>query len=386
MAKSRPFPRVEGVVNYFGDPGNTSYNVSTGQESVVVTSNGRSTDHPFHLYRDHMSGSLINGNTQKGSYAVNCPSRFYDGLYSHAFPEEPTGGAMLARLYANTNPTRAEMLLPVFLLELRELPAMLYHMGQTLLGLKYNQLYYLSRPKQLAAQNLAWQFGWLPLISDLKKLTQLEQVTAKRMLELDKLYSGSGLQRRMNLHHGQLSDKQTADVGRGYVQAKLVPVDREATIEVWGTVKWKPTPVPKGHPSRRPTDQQLRYDILGLSAKHITANIWNALPWSWLVDWFTNFGDLIEATSGRTVATPSRPNIMTHKVCRRTHALDKVQINVDPQLVEVSAGMALNEEKIREQPGGLSISAFFPILSGRQLSILASLAVLRAQRPTGLNL
>jgi len=114
----------------------------------------------------------------------------------------PSLSVAITKTLANTNPNRRTVDMPVFLFELLDLPKMLKSVGEDLIRLARKK----GRPPKksdkvtyLAGKNLEVQFGWVPLISDLGKMMDFQQIVAKRTEELQRLGSDKGLRRRFTV-------------------------------------------------------------------------------------------------------------------------------------------------------------------------------------------
>jgi hypothetical protein len=103
---------------------------------------------------------------------------------------------------------------------------------------------------------------------------------------------------------------------------------------------------------------------------------WNALPFSWLADWFGNFGEWLAAHRNDVPAAPTGPcNIMTqtdtYEFWERTDGFQ--------QSIKGASGLRILRTKSRAQSSG-TLSAHLPLATGRQLSILAALNLQRKKR------
>jgi hypothetical protein len=230
--------------------------------------------------------------------------------------------------------------------------------------------------KTLANYHLSVQMGWLPLISDIRKMLQFQALADKRIEELNRLYSSRGLKRRLQLW----SDVQSAqsDIVADSSLGLLINV-RKYTVtrrRSWGTIRWIPTSVPKDL-KRQDLGRLARKLVFGLDHNGFDAyQAWNAIPWTWLVDWFANFDDFLEAHRNDVPAAPVGPsNIMTltetYETWVRTDLLTKEIVGSD--------GVRILRTKERAQSSG-SLSVTLPFLNGRQWSILGALALQRLPR------
>jgi hypothetical protein len=201
-------------------------------------------------------------------------------------------------LQARTSPNRSNINLPVSIAELRDIPRMIYLSGKGV-------------ARKVASGNLSYQFGWKPVLSDLKKALHFQSGVAKRLSELDRLASG-GLRRKRNLINPETNRKVT-DHGvfnRSPIGAHIYVRERTVeTVERWGTIRYRPGSLIKD--PRTDRDRLARKLFLGLNTTQIVDNIWEGLPWSWMIDWFSNAGDLLSSLDHQ-VATTSSTSIMTH--------------------------------------------------------------------------
>lgn len=356
------------------------------QLNNVVNSPG--IDHPYETAHARVSGSLLNGVGGFNTF-TNTLSAMYSLNPSNSIPAD-TIANMSIRAMAATNPARAQVLLPTFLWELRELPAMLLQAGRVASAIQNNAPWRnhvdWSRPSSVASANLAYQFGWAPLVRDILNIAKLGDMTNKRLDELERLTSPKGLRRRF-----QISDV-TRETGPksvpvwstgGYV---LYTTERTVqSLNQWAVINWKPIPNSPylQNPLKRMPDDirklllqggtDIRMLLLGTSGHHALENIWEALPWSWLVDWFIPIQAAI-AAKNRALARPIGGVICTQ---RRTRVMWAPQKDGS---VTLSSGTF---ETIRKRRVLLALNALptasIPILNWRQSSVLGSLAVLRAR-------
>lgn len=379
---------------------------------------GSGIDNAMILTRLHKSGGTISGerfdqffgvwstwNKVPYEISINEPGLDHDG----------SEAAAAARAYAIANPARHDILLPAFFAELRDFPKMIRFAGRiqnaaqdiipTFLkclaiwrrdaggtpfgrGLTPDQFRKLVQarltPQQqgglsvfqyLAAANLALQFGWAPMIRDLQKMLSFQDAVNNRRKEINRLYSGSGMKRRITIY-----DKSKAYVVKDHPISSVagwmsVDVLVSCTTKRWVTLNMKPS-----SPSQLPpTDQQLRNQMLGLSVHGLAASAWEALPWSWLIDWFTNISDIINL-SNNELGLIIRANTMSLKRVKMT--CPGIMVSYAPNGYKASSDMSTLFEHKQRAPGLISpdlLNVKLPILGGNQLSILGSLALLRGR-------
>lgn len=340
-------------------------------------------DHPLTITeRDDRGWPWLNGRLDQGGgsyieYRNFVPSAHTNVSHLVAVPALDSIGVVATTLRARTNPSREYVSLPNFAAEIKDFPQMFKQMRAItplIRKLKHRNHAALSG---IASQYLGYEFGWKPLLSDLSQMLQFQVQVDKRILELNRLYSGTGLRRRLTL----LDQTQSSEVNGivvdsslgTYIRAKKFVVTRRRR---WGTIRWRPTAVPRdiGHQALGRTARRLVYGMghLGLDA----SQAWNLLPFSWLADWFGNFGEWLAAHRNDVPAAPTGPvNIMTltetYETWQRTDSLNKV--------ITGAEGVRILRTKERAQSSG-TLSVTLPLATARQFSILAALNLQRKKR------
>jgi hypothetical protein len=258
-----------------------------------------------------------------------------------------------------TNPSRPVVDVPVFVGELGDIPRLIKLSGDSLLS-------------KAASANLAYQFGWKPLISDLSKLCQFGDVMSKRQNELKGLYT-SGLSCTRDLN--QLSHSQSTPTGITSWEAwKLTgSASLMSTQRVWGHVKWKPTTLPPA------TDAEMialtRRAVLGLTIDLSTG--WELIPFSWLADWGSNVGNWLMANRNIVPASWYDLCIMRHKEWTWQHHTDSL---TPPSFTMEGEPSFSSEVKSRTPISSIFLEADLQVLTLKQMSILGSISVLRGRR------
>jgi hypothetical protein len=271
-------------------------------------------------------------------------------------------GADAAAVQARSNPSRPVVDIPQFVYELREIPGLLRWMGEQLLS------------KKGAGAFLAWNFGAAPLISDLIKLADFGSHYEKRKKTIDQLYV-SGLSRRIDLsantQNGSIGPQTIGGSGAHVLVGTTTWIAKQTK---WGTIRWSvDTPPPT---SDERAILALR-SALGLTAD--LATLWNIVPWTWLVDWFTSAGDYLEAHRNILGATPSSLCLMAHSSVKVIY-----DITGKPAGATVTGGAGKTHFDRKRRVVGLvpSVVATLPFLSAGQLGILTSLAIMKTPRRT----
>lgn len=296
----------------------------------------------------------------------------------HPGPDDPRGAwpaytladknALAWEILAKTNPSVPEVNVPAYLGELKDIPGTMRGWGRSLL-------------RDVAAGYLQWQWAVKPLVSDLAKLYNFQRSVNNRMMELYSLRDGRPMKRRCSLVRAS-SNTYTNPVCHGI--RFLLQCQRTVTMrtESWGTAEWKLMPDSKlptlGY---APLEGLARTSAAGINSYGALSAAWELTPWSWLANWFSNINNCIDASNNALGLTFGRISLM------RTSTSKSNYVNVSgpiPSQYTLSGWYV--EEMIRKErfpvfpviPVPLPT---LPLLTGRQLSILGALAILKGVKP-----
>jgi len=152
---------------------------------------------------------------------------------------------------------------------------------------------------------------------------------------------------------------------------KLITCRRDTitSTQIWGSVRWT-NPYPQhSRLSYQELERQARDIIFGLTVT--PKEIWDAVPWTWLIDWFANFGDYLDSTNNLLSLAPSVPCVMTHQRTEESWTRSDTE-----KWCTGGTGTRIFETKQRVLSGA-TLSATLPIFSAGQLTTLSSLAIQR---------
>lgn len=282
----------------------------------------------------------------------------------YAFCVAPTSvdwNWLKAKALANINPFSPKIDLPLFLWELRELPRMIKDLGNVLRGRIH--------PSSVPNGHLSYSFGWAPLISDLGKFVRLGELINQRNRYLRDAQKSGGVKVRRTLVNRTglplVWEHTPVSFSGGSFRIGVV---RKERLKAWCTATVSLT-------------DSIPEDALKLEAIKTTlglrgfspATLWDMIPWTWLIDYFTNFGDLLEARRGY--------NHWEFKdlIMMATSTLeDRCEfVTQSYDSLSFSGGIRTFTRKQRTLPDsnptvGIALT---PILSGNQVALLGSLAV-----------
>jgi len=199
--------------------------------------------------------------------------------------------------------------------ELRELPGMLADAAKTFskafisMGGKKTDLF---MPKSIAKEFLGYNFGWVPFVNDLRKLRKTYHAYDRILRRLRRQNNQWVRKGGIVLHTGEVTDRQDnfaldAPAIWPAPPTQLVRFPYSGRPNKWGNTTFEthhetdiwfegsfkfhiPWMSGGGLPNWRTF--QAHQQVYGLRIS--PSVVWNLTPWSWLADWFTNAGDIID--------------------------------------------------------------------------------------------
>jgi len=277
---------------------------------------------------------------------------------------------------AATNPSRPVMTIPTLAQDLIDIPKQIRDLGRLLLTPKKE----LANAKGVANQYLSWKFGWLPLFEDLHQLLDLQSYILKRNKELHALYSGKGLKRRLkfdNSHESGSGLGSRIDFAHDASQPSYVSCDVDHVVakRSWATITWYPTTPPPYHVDDARWNDYTRRIVLGLTPEGVAKGLWDVIPWTWLLGWFTNVGSYILANSNTVPASHSKACFMSE--VSRTSKIKSVTTVGTVYSSIIGTGSFKRVQKTRVVSGALTPGFNMPYLDMSRLSVLGALAIQR---------
>jgi hypothetical protein len=316
--------------------------------------------YPFEARKWEMSGGLMNKKKDNNDavFVDFVPTVYVTQSNFHhlsSLPGNPSDTRVATECAARTNPSRSYVDVPVFILELGDIAQLLRDTGRSLF-------------KRGAHINLSYQFGIAPLVEDLVKLVDFMSQLQIRMKEIDRLKSKRGLRR--TTAHGVYSRSDT-DLKIAQSQGVNLTLTYKVSTQqiVRAHCRWIPTPA-FSKLSAREVSWLVRRVMHGLELDFST--LWEGLPWTWIIDYCTTIGSYFKANRNIIPATilNGKVSVMRHTTSRWHHqGFNGVSTRTQPVNI-------LYETKTRVNVV-VSPTAHLPFLSGNQLGILSSLAILK---------
>lgn len=270
-------------VFWFGKEGNRGYPHRLGQWDV---------GHGMHL-SEHIDdyglvdigdavwfGSNPNNVHYKGKLQVAVTA---GGYWNQTF--QPDSWAAAA--YNKMKPTKPLFSYLNSTYELKDLPGML------------RQRLHKNGLKNIGSYYLALKFGWEQLFKDIARMCTLQQRAQKKLAWLIQ-HNGKPVKCHANMVDTRTDYGQSSGSSYGAFQPVLptqfyhsVPTYRNieySTDKVWakGTFRFW---LPEGPRDIEWTRKML--SALDGSSFPSPSQVYNAIPWTWLIDWFANYGDVI---------------------------------------------------------------------------------------------
>jgi len=239
-----------------------------------------------------------------------------------------------------------------------------------------------SAAKRAGDEYLNVEFGWLPLVNDLREFAQSVR-NARALIDQYTRASDKKIRRRF-VAPPILNSSIVTNTALCYGQNNLAAnakITRSERTQLWfsGAFRYH-VPVDDGFYGRL-----LRYEALSnhLFGTRITPDlIWNLAPWSWAIDWFTNIGDVIHnitqlGSDGLVMQygyamREMRVEEVIRATCLRTGAGSPASVDLERRIGSEW------KQRVRANPYGFGIDDVD--LSARQLAILAALGLTKSDR------
>lgn len=324
----------------------------------------------------------------------------YSALVKGTFPSfaQQTGrnAGRYATGWARTRPGNPVASVGQFIIELRDLPRL--PLNSLFKGRHFGAIGREARSRMrwfrsLGSEYLNVEFGWKPFVRDLQQAYRLMKTIDKQIAQLRR-DNGKGIRRSGTVEEDRNTTQKQSTYSSAFVNTYGAPPNWTAGNSVWtvttttelrswfsacymywimDTLDWK-------------WEARARAALFG--ALPTPELLWEVLPWSWLVDWFVNVGDVMSNASVNAVdnLVALYSYIMTTE---RTTVTATCETSWQPKYNSTSpptripgGGVTLSSEYVKEtkvrlggSPFGLGIS--YSGLSARQLGILAALGLSR---------
>jgi hypothetical protein len=311
-------------------------------------------DNPLTIRHEALLPPLLGGETpgifgySYSNYPVANPA--YSGHLS-PMTSEPSTLEAATQVAAKTNPSRPDVSVPLLLKEsLESVVKAVFNHGK----------------RKSDNSLVSGSFGWEQLYRDATKIFDFADGVDKRAKELNQLYSSGGLKRRRTVW----TDTSTENVVNVTLHSSGgVVIGKRSTKTTrikWVAIRWQPDD-PVNLPSAEDNVRLARTLIHGWH--FAPEDVWNALPWSWAVDYFFNVGSYLGATRNSVGS-----HIASLCTCTTITTLSRITPTSMTDGLTCSNGREDKIDKYRV-PSVIGLTATSPFLSVRQLATLSSIAL-----------
>jgi hypothetical protein len=289
------------------------------------------------------------------------------------------------QVLAKSNPSAAHVSLPSYYAELKDLPQLAKELRRTPDDIRRFWKAFTLVPlairhwgdsllRRIATGHLSWRWAIKPMIGDLMKMIDFCGAVNKRFAQLDRLQQKGFIRSRVNLGRSSIEDAPVNTIIHSDLDTWKANRITKYTSEMWATVQWNTTGlsmIPFDGASKLNLARRLTYGITGYEALQ---TLWEIYPWSWLVDWFTGVGTVLQAHNNTLFLTHTKSCLM-----RRTTSKTRFELTQAGTWSQIS-GMPVAEQTRLQRWPIAPILPFaptaMPLLDGGKWSILASLYVL----------
>jgi hypothetical protein len=153
----------------------------------------------------------------------------------------------------------------------------------------------------------------------------------------------------------------------------------KTTKRSWATIRWKPSTLPPYNPDDHRWNDLSRKLLLGFTPEAIVKGLWDVIPWTWLLGWFTNIGKFALAQSNTIPATHSKGCFMSQTESIVQTGTVEYAPGVRGTLV--ASGQTTRTVKTRIVSSPLILPGLnMPFVDMSRLSILGALNIQRLRR------
>ncbi len=349
-------------------------------EEIIDFVGNRGGDNPLLHWREASCGALISGVIPGYWDCRNIPfpnSHVGWTDFWQQYPKVPpaSDNHLFLQGKAQGNPNRPSVDLPVFLFELRDIPGMIKDWGDDIkrAGRISGGQYLTESPAAVAKRYVEYQFGIKPVIDDVKKMLDFQKSVERKLKAVENL-SKRGVE---NSNNTVYEDERTTHEGVSllsalYMESRTARTKTTINRKYWTSTRWEATgDIPRTSEDKYQLAVRLAY---GLDISFAT--MWEAMPWSWLIDWFSDIGLAMQQTRGTIPVRAARQCLMK----KTWISMNIMEVYSEfPVTVTPIPEQSVHRERVLAGPV-LNVDWNLPFLTGSQAAILSSLAVLKGQR------
>jgi hypothetical protein len=342
---------------------NTNRTIRTDRCIDVVRTRREGDNQDLNIYHYSMSGGRLNGKTRAGAEFIDFlgtgwGSQSTFGHYT-GLPGNPSDTAVATNAAARTNPSRPYVDVAAEVLQLADIVHLIRKLGRSWI-------------RKAAQTNLNYQFGIKPMVDSLVDLSDFANALDKRLEVMQKLQRAHGYRR--TTQHGVYSKSGTWQfIAQTQGVSASITSHSNTVQRVACHCRW----LPIGNFNRLGNDavRELATNALlgivqGNPLNMDMSTIWEALPWTWLLDWGGSVGNYF--TANRNIVPCY---LSSCSVVRETATITKCNRESGDGVTFGEANVVFRDRTRKRAVIGPV--AQFPLLSANQMGILTSLAITR---------
>lgn len=266
-----------------------------------------------------------------------------------------------------------------FIGELRQLPSLPLSIGKhlrTALTGKARTKSYMN----MGSEYLNIQFGWVPFVSDIIGMLKFQEQVGARLSQLRR-DNGKPVRRRGTV---STEESQTSSTTSGYLYPTLTSdfystfppgtrtvITRTSTkVTFAGAFRYWIPDIDSPE-----SQERLVRRLLGL--RLTPGLLWELTPWSWLIDWFSSIGDVLDNVSGNAATNLTAP--YAYVMATRTNETSVTESAKFKQVGTLTVTSHLKRQTKQRQaasPFGFGLTS--TDLSVKQKLILGALGISRS--------
>jgi hypothetical protein len=365
-------PYTEDTVMLLGDKGHIGYPDLLGKVNVGGD---------FHLRGLRNIGGSASVGTIWTNRSVSINKRYSGTMYvyphgaglTNAQKNDSAPDSFGATAYSRMKPAQPSFNALNAIYELKDIPMML------------EQRFHKNNLKNIGSYYLALKFGWEPLLRDVQNFVKTQLDAQKR---LKQLMRDNGKPVRRSIQLRDLDVQNPVGPKNGYPSWYPIlttyyyrkqptgTVQSGVRDRVWANARFRYW-LPDG-PRDIAWKRRMIASIFGLNPS--PSMVYNAIPWSWLVDWFSNVGDVVNNLDGGVADRLAADYFYVMRLREAYSNFSSIiyLYDVNGQPKDVS-GTAYSSSFVKTRVAGDPFGFATPgnTLSGMQLSILGALGLSR---------
>lgn len=236
-------------------------------------------------------------------------------------------------------------------------------------------------PKAVSDEYLNYQFGWKPFLNDLRKLSKAIYESEDLISQLQR--NSGKITRRSYTFPDVTYSSTSGTTAKPYpspystlVSSTTRMMDESSSIETWFNGAFTYHADLRGSTSWERVEDAAKTARLLYGIKLSPDVVWNLMPWSWVIDWQTNIGDVLT-----NVGLFSNDGLVMHYGYVMQHLKAERHYYMKPTwyggFSPYLSSRLITEKKqrVRASPWGFGLE--LGDLSLRQMSILTALGISR---------